>query len=97
MTIAILFFINEELVFRRNVCATSLYDKILEEFSEEELIRHGVPYYEDDKAIITDQDFIEKVWYACVEHVTFPRTVSQWDSPSMHYILFHNLQLINNS
>ena len=68
MTIAILFFINEELVFRRNVCATNLYDKILEEFSEEELIRHGVPYYEDDKVIITDQDFIEKVWYACVEH-----------------------------
>jgi hypothetical protein len=67
MTIAILFFINEELVFRRNVCATNLYDKILEEFYEEELIRYGVPYYEDDKAIITDQDFIEKVWYACVE------------------------------
>jgi hypothetical protein len=53
MTIAILFFINEELVFRRNVCATNLYDKILEEFSEEELrgpchngtVRQCITYY----------------------------------------------------
>ena len=55
-------------MFRRNVCATDLYDKILGGFSEQELKRNGAPFHEDDDAIITDGDFIEMVWYACVDH-----------------------------
>ena len=68
MTITILFFANEKLVLRRNMCATNLYDKILDEFSEEELKKNKVSFDDDEKAVITDQKFIQKVWYACVEH-----------------------------
>jgi hypothetical protein len=90
MTITILFFINEELVFRRNVCATDLYDKILDGFSEQELKRHGVPFREDDDdAIITDGDFIEMVWYACVDHgyISEDRVTVGQSVDTMHIVM----------
>ena len=89
MTITILIFINEELVFRRNVRATDLYDKILGGFSEQELKRHGVPFHEDDDAIITDGDFIEMVWYACVNHryISEDRVTVGQSVDTMHIVM----------
>jgi hypothetical protein len=49
------------------MCFSSFDDKILDEMTEEELERNGFPFYEDDKTV-TNQEFIEKAWYACVEH-----------------------------
>ena len=65
--LAILFFAKKKLVLRLNMCFSSFDDKILDEITEEELERNGFPFYEDDKTV-TNQEFIEKAWYACVEH-----------------------------
>ena len=45
----------------------SLGDKLLDEVTDEELERNGFPFYADVK-IVTNQAFVEKVWYACVKH-----------------------------
>jgi hypothetical protein len=44
-----------------------LGDKILDKLTDEELERNRFPVYDDDK-IVTNQEFAEKVWYACVKH-----------------------------
>jgi hypothetical protein len=68
MTITLLFFANGRLVLRRNMGATNLYDKILDKFSEEELNRYPIEEDNGYETVITDQEFIEKVWYVCVEY-----------------------------
>ena len=65
MTIYILFFAKEKLVLRLNMCRSSLGDKILDEVTDEELERNGFPFY---VKIVTNQEFVEKLWYACVKH-----------------------------
>jgi hypothetical protein len=35
--------------------------------ADEELERNGFPFYADVK-IVTNPEFVEKVWYACVKH-----------------------------
>jgi hypothetical protein len=67
MTIAVLFFAKEKLVARLNMCLSSLGEKLLDELTDEELERNGFPFYDDVK-IVTNQEFVEKVWYACVKH-----------------------------
>ena len=67
MTIRILFYAKEKLVVRLNMCLSSLGDKLLDEVTDEELERNGFPFYADVK-IVTNQAFVEKVWYACVKH-----------------------------
>ena len=66
MTIRILFYAKEKLVVRLNMCLSSLGDKLLDEVTDEELERNGFPFYADVK-IVTNQAFVEKVWYACVK------------------------------
>ena len=55
---------KNELVLRLNMCFSSFEYKILDELTEKERER-WVPDLDDDKTF-TDQEFIEKVWYACV-------------------------------
>ena len=52
---------------RLNMCLSSLGDKLLDEVTDEELERNGFPFYADVK-IVTNQEFVEKVWYPCVKH-----------------------------
>ena len=54
-------------MLRLNICRSSFDDKILDEVTDEELERNGFTFYEDDKTV-TNQELIEKIWYACVEH-----------------------------
>ena len=57
---------KNELVLRLNMCFSSFEYKILDALMEEERGK-WVPDFDDDKTF-TDQEFIEKVWYACVRH-----------------------------
>jgi hypothetical protein len=67
MTIDILLFAKEKLVLRLDMCRSSLGDKILDEVTDEELERNRFPFYDDVK-IVTNQEFVEKLWYAYVKH-----------------------------
>ena len=68
MTINILFMANDELVLRVNMSFPSFLCKILDELTEEERGKWVPEFDRDENKTFTDQEFIEKVWYACVRH-----------------------------
>ena len=69
MTIDILFFSENELVARVNMCFSSLDCNILNELTEEERKR-WVPPLDDDHDLnnFTNKEFIRKIWHACILH-----------------------------
>ena len=69
MTIDILFIAKNKLVLRVNMCFSNFGRKILDEIPKEEKEKWIFEYDDNDiEKTFTDQKFIEKVWYACVQH-----------------------------
>ena len=69
MTIDILFIAKNKLVLRVNMCFTNFGRKILDEIPKEEQEKWIFEYDDNDiEKTFTDQKFIEKVWYARVQH-----------------------------
>lgn len=61
------FLLRDNSHFLSNMCRSSFDVKILDEVTEEELETNGFPFYEDDKTV-TNQEFIENIWYTSVKH-----------------------------
>ena len=57
-------------MLRVNMCLSNFGRKILDEIPKEEQEKWIFEYDDNDseKKTLTDQKFIEKVWYACVRH-----------------------------
>ena len=69
MTIDILFFSENELVARVNMCFSSLDCNILNELMEEERKRWVLRLDDDhDLNNFTNKKFIRKIWHACILH-----------------------------
>ena len=69
MTIDIVFIAKNKLVLGVNMCLSNFERKILDEIPIEEQEKFIFEYDENDiEKTFTDQNFIGKVWYACVRH-----------------------------
>ena len=65
MTIDVVFMAKNKVVLRVNMCYSNFASKILDEQPIEE---RWIPDFDGDDQAFTDQEFIEKVWYAYVRH-----------------------------
>ncbi len=66
MTIDILFMAENQLVLRINMSFSNFENKILDVLSDIEKEK-WVPIFDDDK-MLTNIEFIGKVWHACVSY-----------------------------
>ena len=67
MTVDMLFMAKNELVLRVNMCFSNFHSKIFKELPNEEQ-KKWIFDFNSDPQIYTDENFIERVWYACVRH-----------------------------
>ena len=65
MTIDVVFMAKNKVVFRVNMCYSNFASKILD---EQPIKERWIPGFDGDDQTFTDQEFMEKVWYACVQH-----------------------------
>ncbi len=71
MTIDLNFFSNRRIVLRVNMRASSFYDKVCAEISDEELHYGDTVIIGDEETgdeIFTDKSIVKKIWDACLEH-----------------------------
>ena len=68
MTIDLNFYQKGLLVIRVNMCASSFYDKLCAEITDEELDAVTMKDEETGDEIFTDITFLKKIWNGCLEH-----------------------------
>ena len=68
MTIDLDFFSEGRIVLRVNMSASSFFDKVCAEISDEEMDVVTTEDEETGDEIVTDKSFIKKIWNACLEH-----------------------------
>ena len=68
MTIDVLSIQNNKLVLRVNMRCSNLYCKILSDLTDEEFEKWLLDFDVGEDMTLSDTEFIEKVWNACVAH-----------------------------
>ncbi len=68
MTIDLNFYQKGRIVIRVNMCASSFYDKLCAEITDEELDAVTTKDEETGDEIFTDITFVKRIWNACLEY-----------------------------